>query len=81
MCDHSTLRFSSSDHANTVSYERPAIQQRAKAAGGFQTSGDGWDRSFPAPFVIPKDELSYDPYDSQSVPSWLREKARNEVTK
>lgn len=37
--------------------------------------------TFPAPLVLPGDDLSWDPkYDTQSFKSWLREPDRNPVT-
>ncbi|KAK3175889.1 hypothetical protein OEA41_007211 [Lepraria neglecta] len=82
-CEHNILRFESSTHAEEVGYRRPAAQQRAIAAGRTKKDADSWsDSSFPAPLVLPGDELSFDPrYPPQSLRSWLREKERNEVTK
>ena len=59
------------------------MQQRATAASQTGKVVDQWsDSSFPAPLLLPGDELSLDPrYPPQSLRSWVREKERNEVTK
>lgn len=81
-CEHSKLSLNSSAHANEAGYHRPTSQQRATAAGKTKkVFREGWDASFPAPLVLPGDELSMDPRcPPQSLRSWVREKERNEVT-
>ena len=80
-CSHPILSFASSKHVNATRYKRPNAQQRAKAADEVTSKDSEWDLPFPAPLVLPGDELSYDPYGPQSLSSWAREKQRNEVTK
>src|ERR1700722_17160246 len=88
-CSHSTLSFASSTHAAEVGYHRPTVQQRTAATtirGKMEievNAGDQMDDfcSFPAPLVLPEDELSLDPrYPPQSMRAWIRSKDRNEVT-
>jgi len=96
-CDHRTLSFVSSAHAVEVDYCQPTDQQRAAAAtvqGVIPTSKTKRLRtevkvdnqivnssSFPAPLVLPGDDLSLDPrYPPQSLRAWMRLKDRNEIT-
>ena len=83
VCDHTLLSYASSPYSKSTSFKRSNARQRASAAGRTNTSTDEdeWDRSFPAPLVLPEDDLSYDPYDPQSLLLWTREKERNEVTR
>lgn len=82
-CKHPSLSFKPSTHARESGYIRPTSQQRATAAGQTKKEfNDGWDESFPAPLVLPGDELSMDPRcPPQSLQSWVRLKERNEVTR
>jgi archaemetzincin len=80
-CDHSSLSFTTSTHAGTVGYRQPTAQQRATASGKKKNAGPLRDESFPAPMVLPGDDLSFDPAaPPQSLLSWVREKARNKLT-
>ncbi len=81
-CTHPNLSFETSTHANEAGYHRATSQQRATAAGKTKKElTDDWDATFPAPLVLPGDELSMDPRCApQSLRSWVREKERNEVT-
>ena len=80
-CRHFSLSAASSSHADKVGYRRPAAQQRATAAGKKKNEVLTSDADFPAPLVLPGDDLSLDPKaPPQSLLSWVREKARNEVT-
>ncbi|RFU31664.1 hypothetical protein B7463_g4675, partial [Scytalidium lignicola] len=82
--DHRSLLFTSTSHANDVGYKRPDIGKRRVAASfSAKSSPDAVldDFSFPAPLVLPGDDLSIDPkYPPQSARSWDREKDRNPVT-
>lgn len=87
-CDHSILSTSPSSNAIEVGYCRPTIEQRESAATTSNAThnrkrdiGDvNTDATFPAPLILPGDELSLDPgYPRQSLRSWMREKERNEV--
>jgi archaemetzincin len=97
-CNHNSLCFTSSAHAEEVGYCRPNQQKRAAAItiqGVVPTrnskrtkvtevrADDQTDNSssFPAPLVLPNDDLALDPrYPPQSVRAWIRLKDRNEVT-
>ncbi|KAH7402237.1 hypothetical protein DE146DRAFT_459814 [Phaeosphaeria sp. MPI-PUGE-AT-0046c] len=83
-CQHQVLQLDSSPFAELGGYAQPAIKLRAAAT---TTSGrvpkipvtDSFS-TFPAPLVLPHDDLNYDPNcPAQSVKSWLQEKARNKV--
>lgn len=78
-CQHQDLCFETSFHAEEAGYGRPTARQRATAEGKGATGVS--DSTFPAPLVLPGDDLSWDPgHPPQSLRSWVREKARNEVT-
>ncbi|MCJ1457691.1 hypothetical protein MMC28_008060 [Mycoblastus sanguinarius] len=81
-CAHTTLSFEPSLHAEEVGYRRPTAQQRAAAAGkGKKDGSDQLSNHFPAPLVLPGDDLSYDPrWPPQSLLSWTRLKDRNDMT-
>lgn len=80
-CDHLSLCSASSAHAKSVGFRRPAAQQRAVAAGRKRGDALEPDDSFPAPLVLPGDDLSFDPKaPSQSLLSWVRLNERNKVT-
>ena len=81
-CKHTTLDFESSLHADEVGFRRPTAQQRATGAGKKkQDTDEGLGGTFPAPLVLPGDDLSFDTRcPPQSLLSWVREKERNEVT-
>ena len=81
-CNHNTLNVESSLHADEVSFRRPTAQQRARGAGKKnQKTHEIHGGTFPAPLVLPGDDLSFDTRcPPQSLLSWLREKERNEVT-
>ena len=95
-CEHTQLNLESSLNAARVSYHRPTEKQRAAATTRQGTIArprlkrkrdDGLNaaapspESFPAPLVLPGDDLSLDPsYPPQSLRSWIREKERNQVT-
>lgn len=81
-CSHTTLNFGSSLHADEVGFHRPTAQQRATGAGKKkQNTDERLGGTFPAPLVLPGDDLSFDTRcPPQSLLSWIREKERNEVT-
>lgn len=96
-CQHQSLCFDVSHHAAEAGYERATAQKRLAAAqpSGRVPSGvkgraagshaadtqSPLDSTFPAPLVLPGDELAWDPnYPPQSLLSWTREKDRNRVT-
>ena len=95
-CEHVQLNLKSSLNAVHSGYHRPTEEQRAAATTrqGTITSSRGEKKrenhlnaatpspgTFPAPLVLPGDDLSLDPsYPPQSLRSWIREKERNKVT-
>jgi archaemetzincin len=90
-CDHLSLCFSSSAHASVAGFKGPTKQQRVAAtkpepeASNDSNPNDKFldeiDRAFPAPLVLPGDDLSQDPdYPEQSFQEWLDEEERNPVT-
>lgn len=81
-CKHTTLNYGSSIHADEVGFRIPTVQQRATGHGKKRLDTDeGFEGTFPAPLVLPGDDLSFDPRcPPQSLLSWVREKERNQVT-
>ena len=82
-CQHLDLCFEPSPHAKEAGYCRPTARQRATAAGEAKNSATNvLPSTFPAPLLLPGDDLSLDPRcPSQSLRSWVSEKNRNEVTR
>ena len=82
-CTHPNLTLDCSSHANEAGYRRPTAEQRAIAAGRiranvYQESNVSW----PAPLLLPGDDLSLDPRSPpQSFRSWVRGTHRNEVSR
>lgn len=69
-CDHPTLTFVSSPHAAEVGFKNKVRKNESGGPPG----------TYPAPLVLPGDELSLDPLcPLQSLRSWLRSEDRNEV--
>jgi archaemetzincin len=84
ICNHDLLNLISSTHAAEVGFRTPTPQQQESAIGKRKRIID--DRtchaSFPAPLVLPGDELSLDPQcPGQTLDDWRREDDRNEVTR
>lgn len=81
-CNHTSLNYESSLHADDIGFHRPTAQQRATGAGKKkQDTDEGLKQTFPAPLVLPGDDLSSDTRcPPQSLLSWVREKKRNQVT-
>lgn len=81
-CQHEILCLDTSSHAAVVGYRRFSAEQRATAAGLKSTQAASLsDTEFPAPLVLPGDDLALDPNcPPQNLRSWLRLKERNEVT-
>ena len=81
-CQHHILCFKSSSHANQVNFRKFTDQQRATAAGKKRATDAESGELFPAPLVLPDDELSCDARcPPQSLRSWVRLNGRNEVTR
>ncbi|CAI7669583.1 unnamed protein product [Penicillium bialowiezense] len=87
-CCHSSLGFSPSRHAPVASYKRPSERQRIAATKSNSRAFFGKDKhfldpnlqAFPAPLILPGDDLAGDPEESQSFQEWLDEEDRNKVT-
>lgn len=87
VCPHSTLSGSVSQHASAAGYRQPSLRQRKLATG--QTSPqrnslpsvDLDHLHFPAPLVLPDDDLALDPdHPPQSFQEWLDDGDRNKIT-
>ncbi|KAK0366687.1 hypothetical protein LTR59_007086 [Friedmanniomyces endolithicus] len=94
-CTHHPLHLDVSPCAGGFGYERPSVQRLlgatrlsgrppslAKARTADSAAVDiPPDSTFPAPLVVPGDELAFDPgYPPQSLRSWKQLKERNVVT-
>ncbi|KAJ6087137.1 hypothetical protein N7467_006051 [Penicillium canescens] len=88
-CDHSSLCFSSSPHATAAGFKGPTKRQRVAATKSQNKVSDDPndkfleedDRAFPAPLLLPGDDLSEDPdYPAQSFQEWVDDEDRNPVT-
>lgn len=93
-CKHEDMRFTCSDHSQDVDFkQRTALQRLAATLPSdkapkkadrqrFGPSEDQYPAStFPAPLLLPEDELSWDPtYETQSLKTWIDEPHRNEVS-
>lgn len=81
-CQHELLCLDTSSHAAVIGFRRFSAEQRATAAGLKVTQAASLSAAaFPAPLVLPGDDLALDPKcPPQSLRSWLRLKERNEVT-
>jgi archaemetzincin len=84
-CQHKVLHLDPSPFASLAGYTQPTRQERAaavttsgQAAKATPTESTG---TFPAPLVLPHDDLNYDPdCEPQCVSDWLHEDARNKMT-
>ncbi|KAI1765026.1 hypothetical protein GGR53DRAFT_465854 [Hypoxylon sp. FL1150] len=89
-CSHDVLQLKPSAYAEKTGYERPSIDQRSDATLETLPSDApstlahrrrvdaGRSETFPAPLVLPNDELAIDPdYEPQSLRSWVCEEERN----
>ncbi|KAF3186756.1 hypothetical protein TWF788_002978 [Orbilia oligospora] len=82
-CQHTKLHLTTSPHAAEAGYTHPTRSALSKAATTARkiTSHNLPPTTFPAPLVLPDDDLSIDPkYPPQSLLSWKRLKARNAIT-
>lgn len=84
-CPHAKLTFDPSSHAAEAGYKRPGLAQRLSGTTlrvnkeSLAASIKEDTSTFPAPLVLPEDELSWNPtYPQQTLRSWA--KIRNEVT-
>ncbi|KAF9252961.1 hypothetical protein DTO006G1_2192 [Penicillium roqueforti] len=87
-CDHTCVCLSSSPHAAVAGFRRQGQRQRLAAIKADHQSFpredklllEEDDRAFPAPLLLPGDDLAGDPEDPQSFQEWLDEEDRNPVT-
>ncbi|CAI7574610.1 unnamed protein product [Penicillium glandicola] len=87
-CDHASVCLSSSPHAAVAGFRRQGQRQRLAATKADNQSFSREDklfleedtRAFPAPLLLPGDDLAGDPEDSQSFQEWLGGEHRNPVT-
>ncbi|KAF1983685.1 hypothetical protein K402DRAFT_396430 [Aulographum hederae CBS 113979] len=94
-CFHHVLCFDPSSHAEEAGFRRPDSHERVAAAefepptlsekrkqNGKNPPIPVLSSTFPAPLVLPDDDLALDPeYPPQSLIEWRDEEARNAVTK
>ena len=104
-CNHATLTYESSSHAETAGFPKRTRKQLCTAAGeevslarppniARVSRGEherqkrtdrnrpppSYDTTFPAPLVLPGDELAWDPKcPPQSYRSWLNGRWRNQI--
>ncbi|KAM3417940.1 hypothetical protein BST61_g6152 [Cercospora zeina] len=82
-CSHDTLTFEPSPHAQEAGFTRQSQHSRTNGAHGTIANKtpllpEVKPSTFPAPLVLPGDELSFDPaYKIQSLDSWRRLKGRS----
>ncbi|ORY11685.1 hypothetical protein BCR34DRAFT_442610, partial [Clohesyomyces aquaticus] len=85
-CEHTHLTLQPSPHASTANYKPPNSRQYSVAIsspGSTSSSLEDYPgvQSFPAPLVLPGDDLAEDtPEPPQGLSAWLRGNWRNEVT-
>jgi len=84
-CQHQVLQLDPSPFAVLAGYSQPTVQERAAAATLSDRASKpvtvNSNRTYPAPLVLPHDDLNYDPdCPPQSVNSWLGEKSRNKMS-
>ncbi len=80
-CSHENLVYQPSPHASQAGYRSCDPRQLLVAAGKNRKDVPSTPSTFPAPLVLPNDDLGLDPrYPPQSFRSWLRGKDRNEIT-
>ncbi|KAF2125703.1 hypothetical protein P153DRAFT_399848 [Dothidotthia symphoricarpi CBS 119687] len=84
-CQHEILQHDPSPFAALAGYDQPSQEKRAAAVmatGRVQKNRIVQTplKTFPAPLVLPHDDLNYDPDCSpQSFKSWLHEEERNKI--
>ncbi|KAJ5970951.1 peptidase M54 [Penicillium vulpinum] len=87
-CDHKFVCLSSSPHAAVAGFRRQSQRQRLAAIKADNRSFPREDKlfleeddsAFPAPLLLPGDDLAGDPEDPQSFQKWLDGEHRNLVT-
>ncbi|CZR56958.1 uncharacterized protein PAC_06847 [Phialocephala subalpina] len=86
-CEHTSLTYSSTNHAAEIGFKRKTLPERLAAAtprGTLKSVPETAIESvgaFPAPLVLPDDDIALDPKcPPQSLRSWIQLKERNKVT-
>lgn len=84
-CTHAALQTTPSQYASEIGYQPRSYQQLFTASTGSRKRVSPSDSDYlglyPAPLVLPDDELAHDPKcPPQSFTSWKNEKDRNAVT-
>ncbi|KAJ5780660.1 Peptidase M54 archaemetzincin [Penicillium paradoxum] len=87
-CEHISVCSSCSSHAIVAGFKRPSKGQRLAATKADNQEFLKEDRlfleedtsAFPAPLLLPGDDLAGDPEDAQSLQEWLDGEDRNPVT-
>ncbi|KAJ5555268.1 Peptidase M54 archaemetzincin [Penicillium sp. DV-2018c] len=87
-CDHVSVCTSSSSHATVAGFKRPGQRQRLAATKANNRVFPREDKlflkedtnTFPAPLVLPGDDLAGDPEDPQNFQDWLDGEHRNPIT-
>ncbi|KAL3491058.1 hypothetical protein BJX62DRAFT_237479 [Aspergillus germanicus] len=83
-CSHQVLSYASSPHAAQCNYQEPSEEDRLaatepKPGSKFAITHTRTDvQNFPAPLVLPDDDLAVDPDPPQDFQTWLG--VRNQVT-
>ncbi|KND93778.1 Archaemetzincin-2 [Tolypocladium ophioglossoides CBS 100239] len=91
-CSHPSLCLDVSSHAAQAGFTRPSQRERMAAATKDGRFGKSWqtltskdlfnhEATFPAPLVLPDDDLATDPdWPPQDVKEWAEEEERNAIT-
>ena len=81
VCPHTDLQITPSPTASPAGYKQRTRAQLARAAG-VKIEDLPSAAIYPAPLVLPDDDLAHDPkYPGQTLQQWQREKHRNPITK
>ncbi|KAL8962678.1 MAG: hypothetical protein Q9193_000946, partial [Seirophora villosa] len=82
VCQHQELLVTPSPHATEVGYFPPVHKAATSKRKRDENVGAVTEELYPAPLVLPGDELALDPkHPPQSVQSWRKDKDRNPVTR
>ncbi|KAJ5455259.1 Peptidase M54archaemetzincin [Penicillium sp. IBT 31633x] len=87
-CDHTSICTSSSSHATVVGFKREGKRQRLAATKADNRLFTKEDRlfleedisTFPAPLLLPGDDLAGEPEDPQTFQQWIDGEHRNPIT-
>lgn len=86
-CKHQILHLTPSPFAELAGYTQPSLEDRRVAAAGDSEAEKTKSKTndhisiFPAPLVLPFDDLNHDPdYETQDFVEWRQHHTRNKVT-